>query len=412
VPCIKRLPFGHHGPQDARVLVGQRHGRFLPAVLLAQAMHPARYRVIALVRCPHHRLGTLDEQGAQVRVAPARDAAQVVLAPAGVLPRRQTEPGAKLRAVLELLEVTHGGNDCGGAHGSHAHQGLGACSLLVLPEVRGNALIAPGQVGVEFGPLGLSTLQRHAGNAADLVAGVFQHIGQRQAQGLGPLGEHQAELGQQASDAVDAGRALGLEALAQAVHAQQALLLDGLDGHEVHVGTACRFTDCGGIVGVVLAGLALQPVGRDEVGGDYAGVQTNAAQTACPMVGAGARLHGDEATGWQLGAPEQEFVATEGPARDTLPTGVNRVNLQHALGQIHTDSCNLAHGTSPFNMGFRLTSKTNLGTSMPSPESGKSLRIPLEPTRTGMALGPQGRRSNHRPRGPSATPALAPQLKR
>ena len=36
----------------------------------------------------------------------------------------------------------------------------------------------------------------------------------------------------------------------------------------------------------------------------------------------------------------------------------------------------------------------------------------LEPTRTGMALGPQARGSYHRPRGPSAIPALAPQLKR
>ena len=36
----------------------------------------------------------------------------------------------------------------------------------------------------------------------------------------------------------------------------------------------------------------------------------------------------------------------------------------------------------------------------------------LEPTRTGMALGPRARGSYHRPRGPSAIPALAPQLKR
>jgi hypothetical protein len=36
----------------------------------------------------------------------------------------------------------------------------------------------------------------------------------------------------------------------------------------------------------------------------------------------------------------------------------------------------------------------------------------LEGTRTGMALGPRGARCHHPPRGPSATPALAPQLKR
>ena len=36
----------------------------------------------------------------------------------------------------------------------------------------------------------------------------------------------------------------------------------------------------------------------------------------------------------------------------------------------------------------------------------------LEPTRSGVALGPRGRFTHHRPRGPSATPALAAQLKR
>ena len=36
----------------------------------------------------------------------------------------------------------------------------------------------------------------------------------------------------------------------------------------------------------------------------------------------------------------------------------------------------------------------------------------LEPTRTGMALGPRGALAYRPPRGPSTTPALAPQLKR
>ena len=36
----------------------------------------------------------------------------------------------------------------------------------------------------------------------------------------------------------------------------------------------------------------------------------------------------------------------------------------------------------------------------------------LEPTHSGMALGPQGARCHHSPRGPSATPARSAQLKR
>lgn len=163
--------------------------------------------------------------------------------------------------------------------------------------------------------------------------------------------------------------------LTQAVHAQQALLFDGLDGNEVHVRAASGLADGGRIVGVVLAGLALQAVRGHQMGGDDARVQTHGTQAARPVVGAGTGLHGDEAAGCKLSTPGKEFVAREGAAGDPLATGIDSVNLKDTLGQIDTDPCNLAHGTSPSNMGFRLTSKTNLGTSMPSPGSGKSLRI-------------------------------------
>ena len=69
-------------------------------------------------------------------------------------------------------------------------------------------------MSIEFPPLRPGTLQRQPGQAPELVACVFDDIGQRLAQ-LGRLWrEHQPELGQQAADAVDAGRALLLEALA------------------------------------------------------------------------------------------------------------------------------------------------------------------------------------------------------
>ncbi len=51
-------------------------------------MHPFRNRVITFVRRHHRRLGPPDQQHAQVRVAALGDGAQVVLAPAGVLPWR------------------------------------------------------------------------------------------------------------------------------------------------------------------------------------------------------------------------------------------------------------------------------------------------------------------------------------
>jgi hypothetical protein len=51
----------------------------------------------------------------------------------------------------------------------------------------------------------------------------------------GVLREDQTELGEQAGQAVDATGAISLQAFAQAVHAQHALLLNALDRHEVHL---------------------------------------------------------------------------------------------------------------------------------------------------------------------------------
>jgi hypothetical protein len=87
-----------------------------------------------------------------------------------------------------------------------------------------------------------------------------------------------------------------------------------------------------------------------------------------------------------LGAPGDELVARQGAAGEHMAGGIDGVNLDHALGQIDPDangltSCNLLHGTSPFN-GLRLmtSNTTNLGASTPLPEGGKSLRIPFQPT--------------------------------
>ena len=96
--------------------------------------------------------------------------------------------------------------------------------------------------------------------AAGILPGLAQH-GRL-------LREHQPELGQQAADAVDASRALGLEALAQAMDAQHALLIGGFDGNEMHLRAAGGFADGGRVVGVVLAALALHPVRGHQVSGN------------------------------------------------------------------------------------------------------------------------------------------------
>ena len=205
----------------------------------------------------------------------------------------------------------------------------------------------------------LRALQRQAGHAGQLVAGVLEHVGQHGAQRLGALREHQAELGQQAADAVDQRGALFLVALAQAVHGELALLLGGLDRHEAHVRAAGGLADRGGVVGVVLAALAGHAVRRDEVAGDQPRVQPQQAQPARPVVCAAAGLHRHQAAGGQLGAPGEEAFRRHRLGQHHPARAVDRVHLDHALGQIHPyprnrRSCNLRHDFPfPLRLNFR-----------------------------------------------------------
>ena len=90
---------GHDGPENPRVLVGERHGGLLPAATLAQSLPPLRDGVVVVLADQHDRLGTLYQQVAQVVAAALGDAAQAGLAAAGILFRRQPQPGAELGAV-------------------------------------------------------------------------------------------------------------------------------------------------------------------------------------------------------------------------------------------------------------------------------------------------------------------------
>ena len=242
--------------------------------------------------------------------------------------------------------------------------------LLIVLLVSSDALITPLEMLLEFSPMFLGPLQHQAGHAGDVVAGVLQHVVEMLPQDGGCLGQHDSELGQQTTDAVDAGRALFFEGFAQAMHAQHALLDQRFGRHEVHVRSGSRLADGGRIVGVVLAALALDPVRRDELRRDHAGIETTFAQLATPVVGTTASLHRHEAACGQLGTPDEELLAFERPVRDHLARGIDRVDLDQVLGQIDADSCNVAHGTSPSIVVEIDFQNANLGTRCRSPEVG------------------------------------------
>ena len=147
--------------------------------------------------------------------------------------------------------------------------------------------------------------------------------------------------------------ALFLEALAQPVQAQHALLLAGLDRHEAHARPRRRLADRRRVVGVVLAALAFHAVRRDEVRRNQPRIQPQRAQLARPVVRARAGLHRHQAARGQLRAPGEELLALERACHHAPARCIHRVDLDHLLGQVNAyphdrRSCNLAHGTSPF----------------------------------------------------------------
>ena len=99
---IERFSASHHRPQDPGILVSQGDNGLLPARALTKSHCPLRDLVVSAVRRQHRRFGALDQQRAQVGVASFGDATQIALAAAGVLTRRQADPGTELGAVLEL----------------------------------------------------------------------------------------------------------------------------------------------------------------------------------------------------------------------------------------------------------------------------------------------------------------------
>ena len=137
----------------------------------------AHWEILSCVCAPSSRpTSRPGSAAAQVGVAALGDAAQAVLAAAGVLARRQAEPGAELRAVPELLEVAHGGHHRAGRDRADADQRGGRLHRVVVLAMRGDALVAPGEVRIELAPLRPAALQRQPGQRAQLVARVFEHV--------------------------------------------------------------------------------------------------------------------------------------------------------------------------------------------------------------------------------------------
>jgi hypothetical protein len=158
------------------------------------------------------------------------------------------------------------------------------------------------------------------------------------------LRKDQAELGEQPADAVDAGRPLFLVALPQPVQRHHALLRDALDRHESHARPRSRLADRGRIGCIVLAGLAAQAIGRDEVRCDQLHMQAHCLQPPSPVVRPGTGFHRHQAARRQLRTPRREALALQLLGCDHSARHIDRVDLDRSLRQVDANACNLVHG--------------------------------------------------------------------
>ena len=95
----------HHRPDDPGDFVGQSDRRDFPWPALQQSQQPSSGRLPPWLgdadhrRCPHH------QQLAQPLIAGFTDPPQAMLAPRGMLPWRQPEPGREMPPALEVCRV-------------------------------------------------------------------------------------------------------------------------------------------------------------------------------------------------------------------------------------------------------------------------------------------------------------------
>lgn len=125
---IEHAPLGQQRPDDARVLVGQRHHRLRLARSLFQRQGPAADRIGAGVGGVDHRRRALDPQGARLVVAAPGDAPHAGLVAGEVLAGHQPQPRAELR------ESTLAGGPQ--SAGSSCPSSSAACGLTAAPAGR------------------------------------------------------------------------------------------------------------------------------------------------------------------------------------------------------------------------------------------------------------------------------------
>ena len=92
---------GQQGPEDAGLLRRQGDHRFVKPAPGLERRDPAAGGIGAMRELPHHRAGSVDQQGPQIHIPAFGDPAQPPGAAAGMLAGHQPQPGRQLAPVPE-----------------------------------------------------------------------------------------------------------------------------------------------------------------------------------------------------------------------------------------------------------------------------------------------------------------------
>ena len=283
---------GQHRPGHACVLGRNGHHRLPIPAALGHRHGPATQAVLLALCRVEHRARTHHQQAAQLRVSRLGDAPQARLSSRAVLAWHQPDPGSELAPACELAGVADHRHDRRGGGLADAHQ---------LHELLRGVAIARHGANMDvvlFDPLiqMRDLAERVADHQVGKAGQILKVIARLSPHHLGFEWQHDVELAEQATDAVDAGRAFDHETLPGTVHHQPGLLVLALDRHEAHVralhrlagrrplqgapGTPCRLfarhdqfsglfvsgLSVGGVVFAALAALGAHAVRRDQFG--------------------------------------------------------------------------------------------------------------------------------------------------
>jgi len=123
------------------MLIGERHGCLVLAASFDESSHPLAASIRLEPNPAKRSPSTMDKELPHIAIPSFADPEQARLAPGGVLPWCQPQPGSKLASILEVGGVTDGGHERRSRQGPNAWNGAEALTYRMGLAEGGNFLV-------------------------------------------------------------------------------------------------------------------------------------------------------------------------------------------------------------------------------------------------------------------------------